>query len=406
VEGLAVGTIVAKNFISFARVLGRSLRAQHPEVSFVVALADRTDDMFDTSAEPFEIVPLEALGISELRHACFRNSRLQMSILAKPYLLSHMLDRGCNHAIFLDADILVLGALDGLFDATASHAIVLTPHLAEPLDGIDRIDRELNILVSGVYNGGFIGVSARPAARKFLEWFKNVLHEYCHHDTRGGMHYDQRWLDLVPCLFDDVRIVRNSSYNIAHWNLPERNAERSPRFFHFSGFEPEHPERLTRYARRLTKGTVGQFDGLFDRYAQLLRDEGYETTKNWPYAFDWFDNGVHIPVVARLLYQDLDAAAAAAFGDPFQAGDTSSFYRWLLEAGPLNGAGHSRIPRLWQAVYQSRADLQNAFPDIDGVDRDTFLDWTIACGLREHDIPDAFASAGHVRLDRAAEHAS
>ena len=62
-HAIAVGTIVAKNFLSFARVLGWSLRQHHPDVPFFVVLADQVDGRFDPAAEPFEVVPLEHLGI-------------------------------------------------------------------------------------------------------------------------------------------------------------------------------------------------------------------------------------------------------------------------------------------------------------------------------------------------------
>ena len=42
------------------------------------------------------------------------------------------------------------------------------------------------------------------------------------------MHYDQRWLDLVPALFDDVHIVRDPGCNVAYWNLPERYVTLTP----------------------------------------------------------------------------------------------------------------------------------------------------------------------------------
>ena len=83
----------------------------------------------------------------------------------KPYLLRHLLNLGFTTAIFLDADILVLDSLQPLFDDTCAHAIALTPHLLTPLSGVDRWARDLNILQSGVYNGGFIGISEHESAR-------------------------------------------------------------------------------------------------------------------------------------------------------------------------------------------------------------------------------------------------
>jgi hypothetical protein len=48
------------------------------------------------------------------------------------------------------------------------------------------------------------------------------------------------------------------------------------------------------------------------------------------------------------------------------------------------------VTRLWEAVYRSRPDVQQAFPDILDGDRAAFCDWVVNQGRHEHAIPDAF----------------
>ena len=395
-HAVAIGTIVAKNFLSFARVLATSLRRHHPSVSFFVVLADQVDGVFRPADEPFEFVPLQDLGIRNLPQLCFWYPRAELSIVAKPYLLSYLLDRGYASAIFLDADILVLDTLDRLFESTAAHSVVLTPHPVDSLSSPDRVARELNILQCGVYNGGFIGVSSTPSGRRFLAWWKDRLWKHCRHDLAHGFHYDQRWLDLVPPLFDDVYIERDAAYNVAYWNLPERDHEVGrARFFHFSGFEPDKPHIITKYSERLMLPTVGRAATLFDRYVTLLDREGYAVTRTWPYAFDGFDNGIPIPRPARDLYRQLGDRAAATFGNPFCTRGAHSYYAWLNE--PVR-ADQDQCPvtRLWDAVYRSRPDVQLAYPDHLGADRLGFLTWVVTSGLREHQICDAFAQRDYL----------
>ncbi|MEA2563012.1 MAG: hypothetical protein QOH06_4516 [Acidobacteriota bacterium] len=276
---VAAGTIVAKNYLSFARVLARSFREHHPDVPLFVLLADEVDGYFDPAAEPFQLLRLENLAIPNLPHFRFRYSRQQVCVAAKPYFLSHLLDRGFHRAVYLDADLLVLGDLTPLLAPSGDPAILLAPHLHEPLVGGDRIERELNILQSGIYNAGFLGVSGSPEARRFLAWWQERLYLHCRHAIAEGLHYDQRWLDLVPAFFEDVAIVRDPAYNVAHWNLPERDVH-AARFFHFSGFNPDEPEVVTKYSRRLTRADLGP---LLDHYVKLLEEAGYHETKNWPY---------------------------------------------------------------------------------------------------------------------------
>ena len=397
---VAVGTIVAKNFVPFARVLARSFRDHHPSAPFFAVLVDRAESTSAPASEPFETILLDELGIPDLQRLCFGYTRQQVAIAAKPYLLRHLLDRGFTTAIFLDADILVFDSLQPLFDHTGAHAIALTPHLLSPLSGVDRRARELNILQAGVYNGGFVGVSEHESARRFLRWWADRLRTHCLHNVSEGMHYDQRWLDLVPALFDDVQIVSDPGCNVAYWNLPERDLALTPdgvrthdgrcRFFHFSGFEPERPTVVTRYSSRLTMENTGPAAALFARYVDLLSAEGYFACRDWPYGFGAFDNGVPIPDVARQLYQEV-STAVDRFGDPFQASGSHSYFRWLNEPveGPSGSSGS--MTRLWNAVYRGRPDLQQAFPDVFAADNGAFRAWVALSGIREHQIAEAFA---------------
>jgi hypothetical protein len=95
--------------------------------------------------------------------------------------------------------------------------------------------------------------------------------------------------------FEDVSIFRDPSYNVAHWNLPERAVRvgddavtvdgRPCRFFHFSGFDPDEPHAVTRYSPRLDMSNVGPAAEVFRRYRTLLERAGYQETKGWPYAY-------------------------------------------------------------------------------------------------------------------------
>lgn len=335
---LAIVTVVAKNYWSFARVLAQSVRRYHPEVPLFVLLSDEVNGCFDPEAEPFALLALPEMGIPDLRRLRFRCDRQELAITAKPYVLRHLLDRGFQSVIFLDPDILILSDLGELFSRVRGHPIVLTPHLLAPLGGADGAERELTILKSGVYNGGFVGVSAGPTARSFLTWWGDRVSAHCRHDVAEGVYYDQRWLDLAPVFFEGLHVLRDPSYNVAFWNLAERPLRmdeasitvdgRACRFFHFSGFDPDRPDAATRYVPGLTLSDMGPAAEMFRRYRQLVEAAGYHETKSWSYAYGCFDNGVEVSASARHAYREL-GAAAERFGDPFQTAAPDSFFRWL-----------------------------------------------------------------------------
>jgi hypothetical protein len=339
---VAVGTIVARNYVSYARVLARSLQRHHPHLPFFVLLADDAASPFDAGAEGLCVVRLEDLEIPDVRWLCFRWDRQQLAAALKPQLLQHLLLRGYDVAVFLDPDVLVVDDLSAVFAAAAGRAVTLTPHLLSPLIGCEGVARELNILQSGTFNAGFVAVSRGDTACRFLRWWQERTTAQCSHRVADGVYFDQRWLDLAATLFEGVGVLRDPGCNVAYWNLPERDVRIGngsihvdgvpAKFFHFSGFMPPKPDAVTRHSPRLTLASVGAAAPLFEEFARLLTEAGYDETRGWPYAFDRFDDGTPISPRAREIHAGL-GAAADRFGDPFHTTRSPSFLGWVRERG-------------------------------------------------------------------------
>ena len=392
-DDLAACTIAAKPMLASARVVARSFRRHHPGVPFHLLLADEPDGLeheHDREGDG-ELIMLGALDLPEPERFRFRYAREPLSYAVTPYLLEHLLDRGYERVLFIKQESLVVGDLTPVAETLHHAAIALTPHLLSPLDGPGAAERERVILLSGVFNLGFLGISDRPAARAFLTWWRDRVEEHCLLAVDRGMHYEQRWADLVPGLFPDVAIVRDPGANVGHWSLPERRiavagdavtVDGLPcRLFRLSGYDPDRPDAVTRYHDRLRTTDVGDAARLFERYREELADAGHATTRHLPYAYSRFDNGVEIPADARRSYLEL-GDAARRFGDPFATAGPGSFWSWLTST---DGAGP--LTRLWASVHARRADLRDAYPDPAGRDRDAFADWIADHGRAEHAIP-------------------
>ena len=398
---VAAATIVAKSYLSFARVLAESFLRIHPDVPFFVLLADEADGYFDPSHEAFQLVRLSELDIPQLERFRFHYAQQPLTYASTPYLLAHLLTRGFRRLIFIKQESLVLGGLTPVFDILEKSSIVVTPHLVAPLAGPDRVQRELNILQSGTFNVGMLGVSATPVTARFLAWWQDRVYTHCRHAVAAGMHYEQRWLDLVPGLFGDVHVLRDTAYNVGHWNLPDRAITvddgvvsvdgRPCRLFRFSGYDPEHPTAVTRYSSRLTSETVGAAHIVFERFRIGLESHGYYETRTWPYAYSVFDNGEPVADVMRSVFAEM-GEAASRFGDPLRTGP-GTYYEWLDQGVDGEPKGPDTLTRLWHAVYRARPDLQRAFPDVAGADREAFLRWTTSSGIHEHRLPERFLVA-------------
>jgi glycosyltransferase involved in cell wall biosynthesis len=406
---LAFCTIVAKNYLAHARSLAQCLARHHPGTPFFVLLADRNDGHFDPTAEPYTVIELEELEIPNLPHFCFQYSILEMAKASKPFFLEYLFHHfECAKLIFLDPDILVFAPLVALMARLDRHSMVLTPHLTDFAAWDGKRWSELDVLRAGSFNLGLFGLANGERTRAFLDWWKERLYSGCRKALEHGMNLDQRWIDLAPGIWGDVWIERDPAYNVAHWNLHERHVRlESDRFlvngrtlccYHYSGYDPASPEQLAGDQNRFDMRDIGDAGRLYELYRQRLVDHGHLECRYWPYAYGAFDNGVRVPDMCRTLYVEM-GPGASEFGNPFQTAG-HSFYRYLIEPG------QGGVPLLLREVYSRRADLQAAFPDVGGADREAFFGWAHNFAQQEFSIDPGMFSTLHPDCPAAREPSS
>lgn len=396
---VAFCTIVAKRDIALARATARSFSAFHPEMPFFTLVIDANDGFFLEEVEPFTTLYLAELGAPDFAHLRFRYDAQQLAYASTPLLLGRLLDLGFEVCCFIKQESLFFGPCHAAIARCAAQAITLAAHHIAPTPGADGPRRELTTLLSGVYNSGFIGLSACDQARAFLAWWGDRLAEFCYRDVAEGLHFEQRWLDLVPCYFANSSVIRDAGFNVGHWRLPEQavriedgaiTVDGQPcSLVRFSGYDFDAPQRATRYFDRLSVEELGDAAQLFHAYRAALVAEDYPTTRHWPYSYAFFSNAVPVPPIAKQIYASL-GEARGRFSDPLAAEPRRSFFRWLNGADEPNEAGRPQVTRLWRAIYRQRLDLQHAFPNIDGADKAGYLAWTASQGAAEHGVAAAF----------------
>jgi glycosyltransferase involved in cell wall biosynthesis/SAM-dependent methyltransferase len=393
-EPLNIATIVAKNYLAQARTLVESYRNYNSEGKAFVLLADRIDDYPYPSSEDFEIIKLDELSneIPDLEAFCFKYTILELSTALKPYFLNYIFNKfKVQKLAYFDPDILItrdLAPVSGLLD---KYNIILTPHITTPFSDNYK-PSDLDILRSGAYNLGFIALTNSKVTLSMLDWWKEHLYKECVVDFSEGLFVDQRWIDLVPGLFPGTYILRDCGYNVAYWNLHERTITIENQqfycngeplyFFHFSGYDLDHPKEISKHQNRYSFSQIGQASNIFSLYSNLLVKNGYHEVKKWPYAFAHFDNGVVIPDFIRRIFLNFDENKALSFGNPFEASSSKSFFRWLTD---IDESGLSPILR---EIYYIRPDIRKAFPDIEGKDHYAFLQWVINDGKIQYNLSD------------------
>jgi len=377
-------TIVANNYLAYARVLTRSFLAQHPDGRMVVLVVDRPQPAIDYAAEPFSTLFVEELGIPAFPHYAFRYSILELNTAVKPRLLLHLhrtlgLDRLC----YFDPDILVLADLGWIYRRLDTADALLTPHIAAPIaDGL--VPGERDFLLSGMYNLGFLGIAFNERTLPFLDWWRRRLDRECLHAVHRGLFVDQRWMDFAPAFLPRAEVCHDPGCNVAYWNLMHRTVAcrdggwwvgSSPlRFFHFSGVDPGRPELISKYQNRFTLDGRPDLQPLFHDYGERLAAEGHAELRQIPYAYGQFHDGSPVPDVAREALRLADPEGLR-WPDPFTASAPVPFLTWLSETDDPRAAIF--LPRLALFLWERRGDLQEAFPHPDRADRAAFAEWFV-----------------------------
>jgi glycosyltransferase involved in cell wall biosynthesis/SAM-dependent methyltransferase len=397
---MEICTIIAKNYVAQARVLARSFAEHNPGGRCSVLVIDDYEGYLDPAAESFEILTPAQIGCEEFDEMAWRYDVLELSTAVKPWLLAYLLKRGASAITYLDPDIRVFSSLQPLDELACEHGVVLTPHNTVPLPDDGKRPNQVDILLAGVYNLGFVSLGAGEETDTLLGWWRERLLNDCRVDPLNGYFVDQRWFDLAPGLVSDHAIVREPQYNLAYWNLHSRelvhgedgyvvDGERLA-FFHFSGFDPQSPETLSRHQSRVSVGPGTALERICGEYAEATLASGYRQAKDWPYSYHLLPSGVNFSRRLRKLYE-VATQRGEVKGTPFSQLGSDSFMRWLAEPAVGAPAG---VNRLLAELYGTRADLKEAFPDVSGADHEAFLSWAARSGVVEEPALSALLAPG------------
>src|SRR6266536_840118 len=334
----AACTIVSANYLAYARTLCDSFLQFHPEHKFYVLLVDRLPDGVDARKENFELLLVEELGIPNFHSVAFQYDILELNTNVKPTFLKTLLDRGVDQLIYFDPDILICGKVDPIFELLNSHGIVLTPHCMRPNE--NSPSDEVSLLVVGVFNLGFIAVSKSDEVMRFLQWWEHRCLTLGYVDRWGGLFVDQKWINLAPCYFDSVHVLKHAGCNVAYWNLHERrlvkehaswvvNQDVPLLFFHFSGVSVDGGERISKFSDQFDLVSRPELAGLFADYRERLLRNGFRSNGQARYSFGHCNNGELVNKLQRAAFSaNLERFSAT---DPFDA--AGPVYQWARENG-------------------------------------------------------------------------
>jgi hypothetical protein len=241
-------------------------------------------------------------GLAAFLH--FKYDAFELSNAAKSYAHQYIQDHTeMAHWIYLDADIFPVNDLEGLFDEDRDAEIILSPHQCDPGADPCTVELEKRLLKNGVFNGGFLGVRRGSESRKFIQWFLDRCQWRCYNRFEDCF-VDQLWLNLVPSLFKNYHILEAKGANIGYWNFQERasvieadSMTNNPLYFlHFSGWNPNTPELLSRYSTTRATDTWQKYARL---YADCLSKMETPQSDSKKYRWGFYNDGTPVALNER-----------------------------------------------------------------------------------------------------------
>lgn len=387
-------TIIAGNYLAFARVLASSFLRHHPDARFVVLIVD--DETVDVTDEPFEVWHLGDLGVaaSEVQVMAGIYTVMEFCTAVKAWLLTALCAAAPDApVVYLDPDIEVFAPIDDVVVGAMEHGIVLTPHVLQPIPRDGLGPDEIHILSSGVFNLGFLAVGPGAISSGFLAFWAQRLRRDAIADHQRMLFTDQRWVDFVAMY--PHAICRDPGYNVAYWNVwghaVECNSEgdwtvsgRPLRFFHFSGFDPRRPHVLSRHQGdrpRVRLPDHPDLARLCRSYAQHLFEAGFAEYRARPYGWRTTRRGLALTTPMRRIYRrallDAERSGDAAPPGPFDVDGGAAFETWLSEPSTSGG-----VSNLLMGRWETEAGLRALFPEPLGNQAGAFVEFaTVNRGL-------------------------
>ncbi len=339
---IAAYTSFTFTYLSRALVLAHSLRAAHPDWMICACIVDTPPPGIDCApalAAFDQVVYANELGIPNFESWIFKHDLVEACTAVKGHALSFLLAEGYELVFYFDPDIAVFHSLDAIMERLDTASIVLTPHQVMPsADYLTFRDNELTSMKCGIYNLGFIAVRNSPVGVRFASWWAQLLYEACYDDPANGIFTDQKYIDLVPALFDEVDIFRAAGCNVASWNLTNRTLNISRdgtitvngdplKFYHFTKINGAGDVMTAKY--------IGENSAVWEVWNWYKREIAKFDTPGVPkgyWAFGRFANNVPISKPIRILFRTR-AGLIAHFANPFAMHD-DCFYRWLSVEHP------------------------------------------------------------------------
>lgn len=213
------GTIVSQQytlqFLAFYLSLTEKIENFH---IWILCVDSYAHDILNKMELPnVTLINVTQLEDEELKDIKNTRSLQEYCWTLKPYLCSYILQNygEADHIIYCDADKFFFSDPTALLDEWGLYSIFLCRQRGTP-----ELEHRF-----GMYQAGLIGFKREKNSLDILSWWKMKCLENCSttYDAYYNSWGDQKYLDGIPHLFGNIKIIDNIGINAAPWNLVMNN---------------------------------------------------------------------------------------------------------------------------------------------------------------------------------------
>ena len=368
----ALALIATRNFLPFARLAASSFLAHHPEFHAFLLLVDGEPRDRAVFAEG-RVVLLSEVGLDRVGWYAAKFTAAEFANALKPVFLRY-LSGIAENAVYLDSDIAVFSRLDEMIDQLDACDLVLIPHVLTPPPRPEQYwtrPSRSDLFNSGLVNAGCFAIRLAKC-REFLAFWEDANLGPGAFYEPAGYQTDQQHLNWALVSMPGARLLRETRYNLAYWNLHERDfrAETAPSgaleytvdgqplgFFHFSGYDIGERLRLSRYDGRHSVYNMPAVAAILDWYSTQILASPAAGLRHEPYRFDRLANGFELNRFVRELLKKYEPYVPRF--DLRTSTGADALCAFLMD--PLPAAG-SLLPLVAAEIYETRPDIRHNWP--------------------------------------------
>lgn len=211
---------VSHLFKTFA--LADSIANYGSQLKVLVTDSDDFPSFIPDSVQLFHLqsIDLDDVGIQKK----YKNHNDKLRWGLKSIWIKYLLQQEFEEVLYVDNDVFFYSDPSFLFDLFQENHFLLTPHFyaSDPYRNQNWFEANFRV---GLFNAGFIGVSRKGIP--ILEWWSGCCLYNIKKSYWRGLFDDQKYLDLIPILFDGVKIVKQEGCNLAGWNYKNYHVNRT-----------------------------------------------------------------------------------------------------------------------------------------------------------------------------------